>query len=121
MVRIGEVEPVVSDPREEFPGADIISSGGEDFGAFAASRWPQLASIIRSRRARIIAVPVLAGAVAAAALLVVNSPSASGPGPPPPGQQITIANTGVRVGGVVGPYGWVGPAGCRRGRSCPEG
>ena len=63
MVLIGEVEPAVSDPRDELADADVITSGGEDFAAFAASRWPELvrlARIIRSRRARIIAVAVLA-------------------------------------------------------------
>jgi hypothetical protein len=60
MVLVGEVEPAVSDPRDELADADVITSGGEDFGAFA-------------RRARIIAVPVLAGLVAAAAWLVPRS------------------------------------------------
>jgi RNA polymerase sigma-70 factor (sigma-E family) len=33
----------LSDPRDELAAAaDIISSGGEDFAAFAASRWPGL-------------------------------------------------------------------------------
>jgi DNA-directed RNA polymerase specialized sigma24 family protein len=31
---------VVSEPRNEL--ADVVSSGGEDFGAFAALRWPDL-------------------------------------------------------------------------------
>ena len=42
MVLVGEVEPAVSDPRDELADADVITSGGEDFGAFAASRWPEL-------------------------------------------------------------------------------
>ena len=57
----------MSDPRDEL--VDVISSGGEDFGPFAV-RWAELVRRIRSRRARIIAVPVLAGLVAAAAWLV---------------------------------------------------
>jgi hypothetical protein len=145
-VLVGELEPAVSDPRDELGDADVIGSGGEDFGTFAASRWPDLvrlaceltgdqsaaadlaqaalvktrlawwrvsrtgdpdeyvrramirasagaarpggtraapgpppvrldqighqARIIRSRRARILAIPVLAGLVAAAAVLV---------------------------------------------------
>src|SRR6516164_7147786 len=76
MVLVGEVEPAVSDPRDELADADVITSGGEDFAAFAASRWPELvrlARIIRSRRARIIAVAVLAGLVAAAAWLMPRS------------------------------------------------
>jgi RNA polymerase sigma-70 factor (sigma-E family) len=36
------VEPLVSDPRDELAAADVISSGGEDFSAFAVSRWPGL-------------------------------------------------------------------------------
>jgi RNA polymerase sigma-70 factor (sigma-E family) len=36
------VEPVVSDPCDELAAGDVISSGGEDFSAFAASRWPGL-------------------------------------------------------------------------------
>src|ERR1022692_4257003 len=39
---LGHVEPVVSDPRDELPVPDIIGSGGEDFSAFAESRWPGL-------------------------------------------------------------------------------
>jgi len=76
MVLIGEVEPAVSDPRDELADADVITSGGERFAAFAASRWPELVRVartIRSRRARIIAVSVLAGLVAAAAWLVPRS------------------------------------------------
>jgi len=37
------VEPVVSDPLDELAAAsDVISGGGEDFIAFAVSRWPGL-------------------------------------------------------------------------------
>jgi RNA polymerase sigma-70 factor (sigma-E family) len=36
------VEPLVSDSRDELAVADVISSGGEDFSAFAVSRWPGL-------------------------------------------------------------------------------
>src|ERR1035438_819944 len=39
---LGHVEPVVFDPRDELPVPDIIGSGGEDFSAFAESRWPGL-------------------------------------------------------------------------------
>lgn len=120
MVLVGEVEPAVSNPRDELADADIISGGGgDDFGAFAASRWPKLVRLVRSRCARIIAVPVLAGAVATGALLVAASQPANRPGPP--GQQIAMTSTAVRAAGVVGPDGWVGPAGCRRGRDCPRG
>jgi RNA polymerase sigma-70 factor (sigma-E family) len=42
-VLLGGVEPVVSDPRDELAAVpDVISSGGEDFSAFAVSRWPGL-------------------------------------------------------------------------------
>jgi hypothetical protein len=67
-VLVGEVEPVVSDPRDELADADVISSGGsERLGTFA-SRWPKLV-----RPLRWAAIPVLAGAVAVAALLVPGS------------------------------------------------
>jgi RNA polymerase sigma-70 factor (sigma-E family) len=36
------MEPVVSDPLDELTAPDVISSGGEDFDAFAGSRWPGL-------------------------------------------------------------------------------
>lgn len=39
---LGDVEPVVSDSLDELTAPDVISSGGEDFGAFAGSRWPGL-------------------------------------------------------------------------------
>lgn len=39
---LGDVEPLVSDPRDELAAPDVISSGGEDFSAFALSRWPGL-------------------------------------------------------------------------------
>jgi hypothetical protein len=49
------VEPVVSDPLDELAAPDVISSGGEDFGAFAVSRWPGLVrlafGLTRDRRA----------------------------------------------------------------------
>jgi hypothetical protein len=164
----------MSEPRDELAGVDVISSGGEDFGAFATSRWPGLvrlayeltgdhsaapdlaqaalartslawwrvsrvgdpddhvrrvlvrastrvrrrpsgirgaveplppvrldqiehrARAIRSRRARVAAIPVLAGVVAAAALLI--------PGPhraarlTPLGQQAVITNTATGLG-----------------------
>ena len=41
-VVLSDVEPVVSDPLDELAAPDVISSGGEDFGAFAISRWPGL-------------------------------------------------------------------------------
>jgi RNA polymerase sigma-70 factor (sigma-E family) len=36
------VEPLVSDSRDELAAPDVISGGGEDFSAFAVSRWPGL-------------------------------------------------------------------------------
>jgi hypothetical protein len=122
---MGEVEPVMSKPEEDPAAGDVIGSG-EGFGAFVASRWPGLvrlahglAGSIRSRRAVIIGVAGLVGAVAVAALLVPGSLPA--PGPAPPGQQLVITNTQAGAAGVVGPDGWMGPAGCRRGRGCPRG
>ena len=99
MVLVGEVEPAVSDPRDELADADVITSGGEDFGAFAASRWPQLvrlAGAIRSRRARIIPVLVLAGLVAATAWLVPRSHPASRS--VPVGQPAVITNSTAGLG-----------------------
>ncbi len=121
MVLISEVEPAVSDPRDELADADVISSGGEDFGAFAASRWPTWSGVsgggggrpggaggrplrrlghrarrIRSRRARIVAVPVLAGVVAAVALLIPDSHPATRLAPP--GQQAVVTNTTAGLG-----------------------
>ena len=119
MVLIGEVEPAVFDSPDELADVDVISGGGDGLGMFAASRWPKLARLVRSRRARIIAVPVLAGAVAGAALLVTDSHPANGSGPPI--QQITIPNTAVQTGGVAGPDGLVWVTGCHRGRGCPRG
>ncbi len=120
MVLVSEVEPAVFDPRDELADADIISSGGERCGWFAASCWPKPMRLVRSRRSRIIGVPVLAGAVAAATLLATDSQPASSPGLP--AQQIAITNTAVRPAGVTGPGGWwIGPSGCQRGRSCPRG
>jgi hypothetical protein len=100
MVLVGEVEPALSDPHDELADADVITSGGADFGAFAASRWPQLARLagaIWSRRARIIAVFVLAGLVAATAWLVPRShPAAARSGPV--GQPAVITNSTAGLG-----------------------
>jgi len=43
-VLLGGVEPVVTEPRDELAAVpDIIDTdGGEDFSAFATSRWPGL-------------------------------------------------------------------------------
>src|SRR5579862_7925866 len=41
-VLLGGVKPVVSDHADELTPADVISGGGEDFSAFAVSRWPGL-------------------------------------------------------------------------------
>jgi putative intracellular protease/amidase len=119
MVLVGEVEPAVSDLYDELADADVISIGGGDFGTLAASRWPKVVRFVRSRRVRIIGVPVLAGAVAAGTLLATDSQPPNGPGPP--AQQIVITSTAVGGAGVAGPGGWVGSSGCRRGRSCPRG
>jgi alpha/beta hydrolase fold len=72
------------------------------------------------RQARIIAVPVLAGAVAAGALLATDSQPPNSPGPP--AQQIVLTHTADPVSGVVMPGQWVSwSTGCRRGRDCPRG
>ena len=105
------------DPGDELADADVISSGGETFGAFAAARWPKLARFVRSPRARIIAVPVLAGAVAAGALLAADSQPPGSPGPP--AQQIVITSTAVAPAGVVVPGEWIWLSRCRHG--CPRG
>jgi hypothetical protein len=35
----------VPEPRDELADADVVSSGGEDFGVFAAAHWPALARL----------------------------------------------------------------------------
>ena len=105
----------MSDPRDEFADADVISSGDD----FTLRGFELTARIVRSRRARIIAIPVLAAGLATAAVLVTDSHPAGEP--PAPGQQIAITNTAVGGAGVVGYGGWTGSAGCRRGRACPRG
>ncbi|HLK74437.1 MAG TPA: hypothetical protein VKU77_12410 [Streptosporangiaceae bacterium] len=59
----------MSEPRDELADADVISSGREDSGAFAAA----LSRRMRSPRVRFAGVAVLAGVVAAAAVLVPAS------------------------------------------------
>jgi hypothetical protein len=85
----------VPDPRDELAGADVISSGGEDFSVFAA-RWAEVVRRIRSRRAAILAVPVLAGAAAVAVLLFPASHHAARPGFP--AQQVLITNSAAGLG-----------------------
>jgi hypothetical protein len=90
MVLIGEVEPAMSEPRDELANTDIISSGGDqDFAAF----W---ARAIRSRWTRLAAIPVLAGLVAAAVLLVPDPHRAARL--TPLGQQAVITNTAAGLG-----------------------
>jgi len=48
-VLLRDVEPVVSDPLDKLTAADVISGGGEDFGAFAVSRWPGLVRLAFGR------------------------------------------------------------------------
>ena len=49
-VLLDRVEPVVSDPVDESALGDVLSShDGEDFGAFAVSRWPGLLRQISRR------------------------------------------------------------------------
>jgi hypothetical protein len=124
MVLVSGTEPVMPDPWDE-SAAEVIS-GGRGLGAFVASRWPglarlghRLAASLRSWRTMIIGAAVLAGAAAAAALLVPDSHPAIAPAPP--AQHITITNTTVGNVGFVGPDGWMGAVGCRRGRDCPTG
>lgn len=90
MVLLGEVEPAVSEPRDELADVDVISSGGDgNFGVF----W---ARAIRSRWARMAAIPVLAGVVAAAALLIPRAHPAGRP--TLPGQHVAITNTTTGLG-----------------------
>lgn len=91
MVLVGEVEPSVSEPRDELADADIISSGGgdQDFAVF----W---ARAIRSRWTRLAAIPVLASLVAATVLLVPHSHHAARL--TPLGQQVAITNATTGLG-----------------------
>src|ERR1700683_2264554 len=91
MVLIGEVEPAMSEPRDECADADIITSGGgdKDFGVF----W---ARAIRSRWARIAAIPVLAGVVGLAALAIPRAHHAARL--TLPAQHVAITNTTTGLG-----------------------
>jgi hypothetical protein len=118
MVLVGEVEPSVFDPHDDLADADIISSGGEDFGAYPAPRWLELLRLAseraaRSRLARIIAVPVLAGLVVTATVLIPRSHHATSTAPPR--QPLLITNStvgpgslesGVFAGGTVDGRAW---------------
>jgi hypothetical protein len=86
------VEPAVTDPRDELADADIITGGGEDFGVFGAF----LARAIRSRWAKVAAIPLLAGIVAAAALLLPHQHRAARL--ITPAQQAMITNTAAGLG-----------------------
>jgi hypothetical protein len=103
MVLVGEVEPFVSDPRDDLADADVISSGDEDFGPFGAPRWLELLRLgseraARSRLARIIAVLVLAGLVVAATVLIPRSHHATSA--PAPRQPLLITNSAVGPGSL---------------------
>src|ERR1035437_11003815 len=87
---LGHVQPVVSDPRDELPVPDIIGSGGEDFSAFAESRWPGLVKrafgLTGDRRA---AEDIAATALARAYVAWWRGRRGAGPAarpPPPPGE-----------------------------------
>jgi hypothetical protein len=101
---------VVSDPLDEFAvDPDVISSGGEDFSAFVASRWPRLFRLasgltgdrrgrgIRLRRAATVAGGLAIGAIIAAAALL--APAA----PPRPGERPLPVT--VPAGGTAGTGG----------------
>jgi hypothetical protein len=99
---------VVSDPLDEFAAdPDVISSGGEDFSAFVASRWPGLFRLafgltgdrwgrgIRLRRAATVAGGLGVAAIIAAAVVAPPAPV-----PPQPPLPVTVL-----AGGIAGPGG----------------
>jgi hypothetical protein len=101
---------MVPDPRDE-PAADpdVISGGGEDFGAFVVSRWPGLVRLasgltgdlwgrgIRLRRAAMVAGGLGVVAITAAATLLPSPPA---PVPPQPPLPVTVP-----ARGIAGPDG----------------
>jgi hypothetical protein len=107
-------EPVMSDPLDEIATPDVISSGSEDFGPFAVSRWPGLVRLasgltadrgrgIRLRRAGVAAgVLGLAGIIAAVALA---PPAAPAPPAPLPATE-TAGPGGVFAHGVADGRSW---------------
>jgi hypothetical protein len=101
----------VSEPRDELADADVISSGREDSGAFAAAVTRRM----RSRWAMAAAVPVLAGVVAAAVVLVPASRPAARSAAPrlaPSARQVSVTNgvahpgSGVFAGGTANGKQW---------------
>ena len=100
----------MSDPLDEFAvDPDVISSGGEDFSAFVASRWPRLFRLvsglagdrrgrgIRLRRAATVAGGLAIGAIIAAAALLAAA------APPRPGERPLPVT--VPAGGTAGTSG----------------
>ena len=98
MVLIGEVEPAVSEPRDDLADADVISSGGEHSGAFATA----VARTMRSRRVRFAAIPVLAGLLTAAAVLIPASHPATRVAPSARLVVVTNGTAGLGSGAFAG-------------------
>ncbi len=44
----------MSGPRDELAAPDVISGGGEDFSAFAVSRWPGLVRLAVATSLRLV-------------------------------------------------------------------
>jgi hypothetical protein len=93
---------VVSDPLDEIAAPDVISSGGEDFSAFAGSRWRG----IRLRRAGVAAGALgLAGIIAALVLTPPAAPRAPAPPAPLPATE-TAGPGGVFASGIADGRSW---------------
>ncbi len=115
----------MSDPLDELTAPDVISSGGEDFSAFAVARWPGLVRLafgltsdrrgrgIRLRRAGAAAAGLGLAAIIAA-VTVLPSPTAPAPAPAPeePPLPVTVPASGtagpggVFASGTAGGHAW---------------
>ena len=94
----------MSDPLGESAAADVISSGGEGFGAFVAARWR--GTSIRLRRAG-VAVGVLGlGGIIAALMLTPPAPSRAPALPAPLPARESAGPGGVFASGVADGRAW---------------
>jgi hypothetical protein len=98
----------MSDPLDELAAPDVISSGDEDFSAFAVSRW---LGLVRGRGIRLRRAGVAVGGLGLAAIiaaLVLTPPAA--PRPPAPPAPLPATETagpgGVFARGVADGHAW---------------
>jgi len=84
----------VSEPRDYLDDADVISSGREDSGAFAAA----LTGRMRSRPVMLAAVLILAGVLTAAVVLVPASRPAAPARLAPSAREVSVTNSMAQPG-----------------------